>query len=84
MNLSEKPVLAGLPRINIMPAKSRAQRIAMAIAEHHPEKLNPENKGLLEMTHQQLHDFAATPEKGLPVYSMGGLKGKKKNGNTQY
>jgi len=67
-----------------MPAKSRAQRIAMAIAEHHPEKLNPENKGLLEMTHQQLHDFAATPEKGLPVYAMGGLKGKKKNGNTQY
>lgn len=38
----------------------------MAIAEHHPEELNPENRGLLKMTHQQLHDFASTKEKGLP------------------
>jgi hypothetical protein len=49
-----------------MPAVSRNQRIAMAIAEHHPEQLSPQNKGLLKMSHSQLHDFAATPEKGLP------------------
>jgi hypothetical protein len=49
-----------------MPAVSKNQRIATAIAEHHPEELNPENKGLLKMTHSQLHDFAATPQKGLP------------------
>ncbi len=49
-----------------MPAVSIAQRKAMAIAEHHPEKLRKKNRGLLAMSHQQLHDFAATPESGLP------------------
>jgi hypothetical protein len=53
-----------------MPAVSKAQRIAMAIAEHHPEDLNEKNKGLKDMTHQQLHDFASTPEKGLPSYKQ--------------
>ena len=48
-----------------MPAKSRAQRIVMAIAEHHPEKLYARNKGLKKMSKSQLHDFASTPEKGL-------------------
>jgi hypothetical protein len=51
-----------------MPAESKAQRIAMAIAEHHPEDLNEKNKGLADMTHKQLHDFASTPEKGLPEH----------------
>lgn len=51
-----------------MPAESKAQRIAMAIAEHHPEELNEENKGLAKMSHKQLHEFASTPEKGLPMY----------------
>ena len=51
-----------------MPAKSKAQRIAMAIAEHHPEQLNPENKGLADMSKKDLHDFASTPEKGLPEH----------------
>lgn len=49
-----------------MPAVSKAQQQAMAIAEHAPEKLNSENRGLLKMSHQQLHDFAATPRKNLP------------------
>ena len=49
-----------------MPAVSQAQQRAMAIAEHAPDKLNPENKELLKMSHKQLHDFAATPRKGLP------------------
>lgn len=63
-----------------MPAKSKAQQQAMAIAEHAPEKLNPANRGLLKMTHSQLHDFAATKRKGLPEYAptKGGKKGKKK------
>jgi hypothetical protein len=39
----------------------------MAIAEHEPSKLYGRNKSLLGMSHQQLHDFAATPRKGLPV-----------------
>lgn len=53
-----------------MPAVSRAQQIAMAIAEHAPYKLRPENKGLLSMTHEQLHDFASTPRKNLPKYAI--------------
>jgi hypothetical protein len=35
----------------------------MAIAEHDPEKVSSENRGVLKMSHDQLHDFAAT--KGL-------------------
>lgn len=49
-----------------MPAKSKAQRIAVAIAEHSPGKLFARNKGLLSMDKEDMHDFAATPEKGLP------------------
>lgn len=49
-----------------MPATSQAQQRAMAIAEHSPEKLKGKNKGLLKMSHEQLHDFASTPRKGLP------------------
>jgi hypothetical protein len=51
-----------------MPAVSRAQRIVMAIAEHNPSKLNKKNRGLLKMSHSQLHDFAATSTKGLPEH----------------
>jgi hypothetical protein len=57
-----------------MPAPSTAQRRMMAIAEHHPSQLYARNRGVLNMTHQQLHDFASTPEKGLPHY----VKPKKK------
>ena len=49
-----------------MPAVSQAQQKAMAIAEHDPSKLKKRNRGLLGMSHQQLHDFAATPRSGLP------------------
>jgi len=54
-----------------MPAKSKAQRRAMAIAEHHPEKLYKRNKGMKKMSKSQLSDFASTKEKKL-------LKKKKK------
>jgi hypothetical protein len=46
-----------------MPAVSEKQRKLMAIAEHEPSKLRKKNKGLLKMSHKQLHDFAST--KGL-------------------
>lgn len=49
-----------------MPSVSKAERKVMAIAEHHPEKLYKRNRGLLGMSHEEFHDFAATPEKGLP------------------
>jgi len=55
-----------------MPAVSKKQQQVMAIAEHNPSKLYSKNRGLLGMTHTQLHDFAATPRKGLPE-----KKGKK-------
>ena len=70
-----------------MPAVSRAQRIAMAIAEHHPGKLYGRNKGMLSMSKEDLHDFASTSEKGLPkrkkqAEKLAELKkkAKKKNG----
>ena len=50
-----------------MPAESKAQRRAMAIAEHHPEKLHKRNRTLLTMAREQLHEFVSTPEKGLPA-----------------
>jgi len=49
-----------------MPAKSRAQQIAMAIAEHEPDKLYGRNKGMLKMSKGQLHDFASGSMKGKP------------------
>ena len=32
----------------------------MAIGEHHPEQVQKKNRGILKMSHKQLHDFAAT------------------------
>lgn len=49
-----------------MPAKSKAQRRLMAIAEHHPSELYARNRSVMKMSHQQLHDFADTKERGLP------------------
>lgn len=48
-----------------MPSLSKAQRQATAIAEHHPAKLYKRNRGMLKMSRSQLHDFAATKERGL-------------------
>ena len=59
-----------------MPALSKAQRTVMAIAEHAPGKLYKRNRGLLKMSHEQLHDFADTPEKGLPERKKGKLYGR--------
>ena len=49
-----------------MPARSGAQQKLFAIAEHKPNELYKKNRSLLRLTHAQLHDFAATPRKGLP------------------
>lgn len=48
------------------PARSKAQRNLMALARHAPEKVHPENRGVLLMSLSQLADFARTPERGLP------------------
>ena len=49
-----------------MPSVSKAQQTAMAIAEHDPGKLYKRNRGLLKLSTDELHDFAATPTDGLP------------------
>lgn len=38
----------------------------MAIAEHNPSAVKGKNRGVLKMSHDQLHDFAATKRKVLP------------------
>lgn len=50
-----------------MPAVSKKQRVAIAIAEHNPGKLYKRNSGLRAMSQQQLHDFTSTSARGLPV-----------------
>jgi hypothetical protein len=49
-----------------MPSVSKKQQEVMAIAEHEPSKLYSKNRGLLKMSHKELHDFASTPKTGLP------------------
>ena len=50
-----------------MPAKSQAQARLMAAAEH--GATFPLAQSIRsEMTKTQLHDFAATPRKGLPMH----------------
>lgn len=51
-----------------MPAKSKAQQALMAIAKEHPEKVSPQNAGVLSMSKDQLGDFASTPTKNLPKH----------------
>ena len=53
-----------------MPAVNEKQRELMAIAEHHPEKLQKKNRGVLSMNHKQLHEFASSVKsKKQKVYS---------------
>ncbi len=55
-----------------MPAKSKAQRQAMAIALHEPGKLYKRNRGMVKMSKGQLHDFASVKETGLPKHRKKG------------
>ena len=57
-----------------MAAVSKAQRRAIAIAEHHPEELRGKNRSLLKMKRSDMHDFASTREKGLPEHVRRGKK----------
>jgi hypothetical protein len=52
-----------------MPAVSKKQRIAMAIAEHHPEKLYKRNKAMAKMSKEQLSEFARKSTKGNPEFT---------------
>lgn len=51
-----------------MPSESVAQQKLMQIAEHHPSAVSAKNRGVLQMSHQQLHDFAAGSEHGKPEH----------------
>lgn len=51
-----------------MPARSKAQAIAMAIAEHEPGKLYKRNQGMMSMSHSQMRDFSTTKRTGLPEH----------------
>lgn len=46
-----------------MPAKSSAQRRFFGLCEHRPDKAR---SACPDMSKSQMHDFAATKEKGLP------------------
>jgi len=50
-------------KVFLMPSTSNKQRMMMAIAEHHPEKLYKKNRSVLKMSHKQLHDFASSVKK---------------------
>lgn len=58
-----------------MPAKSKAQRRLMAMAENDPDAINHENKGILSMSKNSLSDFSSTPETNLSYK----VKAKTKN-----
>jgi hypothetical protein len=72
-----------------MPAVSVAQRQAAAIAEHHPEKATGAAKEMAKsMSKSQLHDFAATKDKGKPkhvkksfFFSLGAKMASEKKGD---
>jgi len=63
-----------------MPSESAAQQRLFALAEHHPEKLHPENKRIADLPHKTLHDFAATPRKGLPDHVQAAARRRKEYG----
>ena len=54
-----------------MPAASKASRRFFAMCEHNPQHARGKCP---KMTKAQMHDFAATPEKGLPFKKTGGAK----------
>jgi hypothetical protein len=60
-----------------MPAKSKAQQQAMAIALHAPEKLHRRNRSLLRMKKSDLRDFASTKRGSLPKFARA-LKRKRR------
>ncbi len=65
-----------------MPATSVRQRRYFAWAEHHPDQAAAEGKTPggrgKGMSHQQMHDFAATPELGLPKVAGSRARSRRK------
>ena len=55
-----------------MPAKSKAQQIAAAIAKHNPGKLYKRNRGLLGLSDKQKTEYAQTARKGLKAKASKG------------
>lgn len=51
-----------------MPAVSVAQRKLVAMREHNPGAIYARNRGILGMKMSDAHDFASTPEQGLPEH----------------
>lgn len=45
-----------------MPAKSKNQRVAAAVALNNPDKLYKRNKGMKDMSREDLADFARKPK----------------------
>ena len=45
--------------------------MVMAIGEHNPSKLYKRNRGVANMSHQQLHDYASTKRGKLPAHAKG-------------
>lgn len=43
-----------------MPSVSTKQQHLMGLALHHPEKVKPENRGVLQMNKDELREFATT------------------------
>ena len=63
-----------LKEVASVPAVSKVQRQAAAIAEHAPGKLYARNRGLAKMSKGDLHKFASTKESGLPARRPGPLE----------
>lgn len=51
-----------------MPSVSQAQRKFFGWAEHNPAEAKTEGVYPEGMTHEQMHDFATTKDKGLPEH----------------
>lgn len=49
-----------------MPAVSKAQQQAAAIAKHNPSRLLKRNRGMLKMSKSELDKFASTKRSNLP------------------
>jgi hypothetical protein len=56
-----------------MPAASKKQQMAVAVAEHAPDKLYSRNSGLLKMSKPKLSEFASTKRSNLPLRSKSSL-----------
>ena len=58
-----------------MPAQSKSQQRLFAMAEHNPGSLYKKDASLGKLSHQTLHDFAATKREDLPERKKGKLYG---------